>query len=107
MSSLSMTLPAPGRRGLPLILALGVTQVAGYGCLYYAFAVLAPAITASLGWSPEWTYGGFAVGLLIGGLVAPIAGRLIDHYGTRLVMTVGSVLAGASRARKLRHILCQ
>ncbi|RYG09779.1 MAG: MFS transporter [Burkholderiales bacterium] len=95
MSSLS--LPAPrGQRGLSLIFALGVTQVVGYGCLYYAFAVLAPGITASLGWSPEWTYGGFAVGLLIGGLLAPTAGRLIDRYGTRLVMTVGSALAGLS-----------
>lgn len=97
MSSLSLPIPAPTRgRGLALITALGVTQVAGYGGLYYAFAVLAPKMTESFGWSPEWTYGGFAVGLLIGGLVAPVAGRLIDHYGTRLMMTVGSVLAGLS-----------
>lgn len=97
MSSLSLPIPAPtGGRGLPLIAALGITQVAGYGGLYYAFAVLAPKITESFGWSPEWTYGGFAVGLLIGGLVAPVAGRLIDHYGTRLMMAVGSVLAGLS-----------
>jgi MFS family permease len=97
MSSLSLPVPAPtGGRGLPLIAALGITQVAGYGGLYYAFAVLAPKITESFGWSPEWTYGGFAVGLLIGGLVAPVAGRLIDHYGTRLMMAIGSVLAGLS-----------
>jgi MFS family permease len=97
MSSLSLPLTAPsGGRGHALIVALGVTQVIGYGCLYYAFAVLAPGITASLGWSPEWTYGGFAIGLLFGGLVAPAAGRLIDQYGTRLVMTIGSALAGLS-----------
>ena len=52
-----------------MITALGVTQVAGYGGLYYAFAVLAPKMTESFGWSPEWTYGGFAAGLLIGGLL--------------------------------------
>lgn len=97
MSSLTLPLSAPsGRRGHALIVALGITQVVGYGCLYYAFAVLAPGITASLGWSPEWTYGGFAIGLLFGGLVAPAAGRLIDQYGTRLVMTIGSALAGLS-----------
>ncbi|HEV7323991.1 MAG TPA: MFS transporter [Bosea sp. (in: a-proteobacteria)] len=97
MSSLSLPLTAPsGGRGHALIVALGVTQVVGYGCLYYAFAVLAPGITASLGWAPEWTYGGFAIGLLFGGLVAPAAGRLIDQYGTRLVMTIGSALAGLS-----------
>lgn len=53
-------------------------------------------MTESFGWAAEWTYGGFAIGLLIGGLVAPIAGRLIDHYGTRAMMTVGSILAGLS-----------
>jgi MFS family permease len=97
MSSLTLPLSAPsGGRGHALIVALGVTQVVGYGCLYYAFAVLAPRITASLGWAPEWTYGGFAIGLLIGGLMAPLAGRLIDQYGTRVVMTTGSALAGLS-----------
>jgi MFS family permease len=95
MSSIPLASPAPtGTQGMPLILALGVTQVIGYGALYYAFAVLAPAMTASFGWSPEWTYGGFAVGLLAGGFAAPLAGRLIDLYGTRLVMSVGSGLAG-------------
>lgn len=90
-----MPWPKFGRPGGPsLILALGVTQVFGYGALYYAFTVLAPRITASFGWAPEWTYGGFAVGLFLGGAVAPVTGSLIDRYGTRLVMTAGSALAG-------------
>jgi MFS family permease len=84
------------RRNLQLILALGATQVAGYGALYYAFAVLAPEMTRSLGWAPEWTYGAFATGLLAGGLAAPFAGRLIDRFGTRMMMSLGSLLAAAS-----------
>lgn len=91
----SETSPVPNA-GIGLILALGVTQVAGYGALYYAFAVLAPGMTKSLGWAPEWTYGGFALGLLFGGLAAPFAGRLIDKYGTRRMMSIGSVLASIS-----------
>lgn len=95
------TMPAPyaeaaARGGLALIVALGVTQVAGYGALYYAFAVLAPEMTRSFGWAPEWTYGAFGVGLLAGGLAAPFAGRLIDRYGTRTMMSLGTVLAAAS-----------
>ncbi len=82
--------------GLALIVALGFTQVAGYGALYYAFAVLAPEMTRSFGWAPEWTYGAFAVGLLAGGLAAPFAGGLIDRHGTRAMMSLGSVLAAAS-----------
>lgn len=85
------------RPGGPLLIpALGVTQIFGYGALYYAFTVLAPRITAEFGWAPEWTFGGFAVGLLLGGAVAPVTGSLIDRYGTRLVMTLGSGLAGFS-----------
>lgn len=85
------------RPGGPLLIpALGVTQIFGYGALYYAFTVLAPRITAEFGWAPEWTFGGFAVGLLLGGAVAPVTGSLIDRYGTRLVMTLGSALAGLS-----------
>lgn len=82
--------------GPSLIVALGVTQIFGYGALYYAFTVLAPRITESFGWAPEWTYGGLAAGLFLGGAVAPVTGSLIDRYGTRLVMTVGSGLAGLS-----------
>jgi len=82
--------------GPALIVALGVTQTFGYGALYYAFSVLAPRITESLGWAPEWTFGGFAAGLFLGGAVAPLTGSLIDRYGTRLVMTIGSALAGLS-----------
>lgn len=95
------TLPTPLRqaatRGGPgLILALGATQVAGYGALYYAFAVLAPEMTRSFGWAPEWTYGAFAAGLLAGGIAAPFSGRLIDRYGTRAMMSLGTILAAAS-----------
>ncbi|RYE29544.1 MAG: MFS transporter [Hyphomicrobiales bacterium] len=92
-----MALPRAARPGGPsMIVALGVTQVFGYGALYYAFTVLAPRMTADFGWAPEWTFGGFAVGLLLGGGVAPVTGSLIDRYGTRLVMTIGSALAGLS-----------
>ena len=97
MSLPSIATPAlGGTGGLPLIPALGVTQVIGYGALFYAFAVLAPHMTESFGWAPEWTYGGFAAGLLAGGLVAPLTGRMIDSYGTRLVMSIGSALAGVA-----------
>ena len=77
-----------------LIVALGDTQVVGYGSLYYAFAVLAPRITESFGWAAEWTYGGLAIGLLVGGAVAPLSGRLIDRHGTCPVMALGSLAAG-------------
>jgi MFS family permease len=83
------------RRDITLaILLLGVTQIIGYGALYYAFAVLAPEITRSSGWSSAWTYGAFSIGLLVSGLVAPLSGRLIDRHGAPTMMAIGSGLAG-------------
>jgi MFS family permease len=58
--------------------------------------VLAPEITKSFGWAPEWTYGAFAAGLLAGGMAAPFSGKLIDRYGTRAMMTLGAILAAGS-----------
>lgn len=97
MTTLSTPLPQTAARGgLGLIVGLGVTQVIGYGTLYYAFAVLAPEMTRSFGWASEWTYGAFAAGLLAGGICAPFSGRLIDRYGTRAMMSLGTLLAAAS-----------
>jgi predicted MFS family arabinose efflux permease len=75
------------------ILALGLTQTIGYGTLYYAYGVLAPAISREFGVGLDWFFAAFAIGLLLGGLVAPLVGRELDRRGARLVMTMGSVLA--------------
>lgn len=75
------------------ILALGLTQTIGYGTLYYAYGVLAPAISHEFGVGLDWFFGAFTIGLLVGGLVAPFVGRELDRRGARLVMSVGSVLA--------------
>ena len=73
--------------------ALGFTQIASWGPLYYAFSVLMKPMQAELGWSRDLLVGGYAVALLFWGLAAYPAGRLIDRYGGRLVMSAGSVLA--------------
>ena len=75
------------------ILALGLTQTIGYGTLYYAYGVLAPAISCEFGVGLDWFFAAFTIGLLLGGLVAPLVGRELDRRGARLVMTMGSVLA--------------
>lgn len=78
------------------IWALGATQIVGYGSLYYSFSVLAPAIGASLGWSTEWVFGVLTISLLVGGLVSPFTGRLLDRFGAARMMTLGSALVGLS-----------
>ena len=77
----------------PAVLGLGLTQTIGYGTLYYAYGVLAPAISREFGVSLDWFFGAFTIGLLLGGVVAPLVGSQLDRRGARVVMTSGSVLA--------------
>jgi hypothetical protein len=80
----------------PIVWALGLTQIIGYGTLYYAFSVLAPAMAEDLGWATEWIYGAFSLALLAGGLVAPWAGRLMDARGAGFAMAWGSASASVA-----------
>ena len=78
--------------------ALGVTQIASWGPLYYAFSVLMKPMQAELGWGRDVLVGGHSVALLVWGLAAYPTGKLIDRYGGRLVMSVGSVTAACAFA---------
>ena len=75
------------------IWALGISQIIGYGTLYYSFSILAPAIAAEFGVAVEWIYGSISLALLAGGLISPYAGGLADRHGAALVLSVGSVAA--------------
>jgi MFS family permease len=90
-----MTAPAPRNR-LLLIFGLGLTQIIGYGTLYYSFSILAPDMAADFGWPVEVVFGIFSASLVTGGLFAPRVGRWMDCYGASRIMTIGS--AGAAAA---------
>jgi hypothetical protein len=76
-----------------LVPALGVAQIISWGALYYAIAVLGASIGADLGLSPAHVFGAYSAGLLLSGLTAPMAGRAIDRWSGRIVLTTGSVVA--------------
>ncbi|GAA3458090.1 MFS transporter [Saccharothrix longispora] len=77
---------------------LCLSQVTGWGVLYYAFPVLAPSISASTGWSLSEVTAGFSLGQLVSAAVGVPLGRVLDRRGPRLVMTTGSVVAVAAVA---------
>lgn len=83
------------RRGA-VIWGLGLTQIIGYGTLYYSFSILAPEMARDLDWTQEWVFGVFSGALLIGGLAAPTIGRRIDRHGAGSMMAVGSLVAAFS-----------
>ncbi len=84
------------RLSIAPIVALGVTQIIGYGTLYYAFSILAPDMARDLTWSVEWIFAALSLSLLVGGLTAPWFGILIDRYGAGRLMTIGSACAAAA-----------
>lgn len=81
-----------------LVSALGLTQIIGYGTLYYSFSILAPGMAADLGLSLAEVFGVFSVSLFIGGLSATYIGKQMDRIGAATVMTVGSALAALTLA---------
>ncbi len=81
-----------------IVSALGLTQIIGYGTLYYSFSILSPAIAKDLGLSLEWVFGIFSLSLFVGGIAAPVIGRHMDRVGAATVMTAGSAIASVTLA---------
>jgi MFS family permease len=73
---------------------LGVTQILSWGTIFYTPVLIVPLIATERGWSISFAMGGFSVGLLVAGLVAPYVGRSIDRFGGHVVMAIGSLIGG-------------
>jgi MFS family permease len=74
------------------LIALCITQITGYGVLYYAFPVMLTAVARDTGWSTAAAMGAFSAGAIVSAAAGVIVGRLIDSRGPRPVMTTGSIL---------------
>lgn len=79
-----------------VVVGLGVTQIIGYGSLYYAYALLVPSIARDIGTSVPWLFGVFSGATLAFGLMGPVSGRAADRYGGPRVMAAGSAAAAIS-----------
>lgn len=84
------------RMPIGAVIGLGITQIIGYGTLYYGFSILSGQMSADFGWSREWIYGALSAAMLIGGLASPWLGRTFDRIGAGKVMAAGSVIAAAA-----------
>ena len=60
-----------------------------------AFSLLYPPILKDFGWDRGLTAGIFSFGFLLSALITPLAGRLIDRRGPRLIVEIGIVTMGA------------
>jgi MFS family permease len=83
-----------GSRGA-VACAIGFGQIFAWGSSYYLPAVLAEPIARGMGWPLAWVLGGLSLGLLVSGLVSPLAGRVIERVGGRPVLAASAVLLAA------------
>jgi len=77
------------------ILGLSLAQLISWGSIFYTFALLIGPIELALGVSRAQSSVAFSLALLAEGLCAYAIGRWIDRGHERLVMVLGSVLAGS------------
>lgn len=88
---------APNERVIT-VAKLGSAVTIAYASTYYIVAILAKDIAQSLGLAASTVFLAFSVALLVSAALGPIAGRLVDHYGGRLVLSGNSLVFAAGLA---------
>ncbi len=81
-----------------VIAILAITQVASWGSIYYAFAILSGDIQRDLGLPAAAVLGGYSWSLLVAGVLATPIGSMLDKSGGRLIMGAGSLCAASGLA---------
>ena len=74
---------------------LAVAETIVWAAMYYSFPALLPTWEADLGWSKTELSGAFTLALIVSALLAPVAGRLIDHGLGRETFAGGALLGAA------------
>ncbi len=74
---------------------LSLGQLISWGLVYYTFPLFIAPMEQELGWSRTSMFGALSAGLLTAGLCSIPVGAWIDRGHGRMLMTGGSVLAGA------------
>lgn len=67
-----------------------------YGVVVFAILIFYDPISKELGWSRGFFYGAYSAGILAMAITGPAIGKLIDIYGAKLIMLLGSVILGGS-----------
>jgi MFS family permease len=75
-----------------VVAVLCLTEITSWGVLYYAFPVLAPAVSRTTGWTLSAVTGAFSASLFTAAVAGIAVGRGIDRFGPRPIMTAGSLL---------------
>lgn len=80
--------------GYWLVLVTFIFLFLAIGCGSYAFSLFVTPLQDALGWGRGQIMAGFTVFFVTMGIVSPLVGRFVDHYGARPVIPLGAVIMG-------------
>jgi MFS family permease len=75
----------------PLAVGLSIAQIISWGSIFYGFSVLLGPIEQEMHWGRDAIVGAFSLSVLVTGLGAAPVGVMLDRYGGRRVMALGSI----------------
>lgn len=76
-----------------ITITLAITETVSWGIIFYAFSVFITTTEAELGWSRAQITGAFSLSLFMTAAGSYPVGWILDRYGSRILMTVGSIIA--------------
>lgn len=71
---------------------LGLGQLINWGVSFYLLGAFGQAMIGDLGWSAPQVFAGLSVAMVVMGLVSPLTGRLIERFGGRNVLQLGTLI---------------
>jgi predicted MFS family arabinose efflux permease len=86
------------QRRFATVVSLGLAQTLAWASSYYLPAVLAKPMARELGVSTSTVFAAFSAALIVSALSGPYAGRAIDRWGGRPVLSAGSLVFAAGIA---------
>ena len=78
------------------VVSLGVAQTLAWASSYYLPAILAVPMARDLGVSTPTVFAAFSAALVVSAVLGPLAGKTIDRYGGRPVLTANSLVFAAA-----------
>jgi MFS family permease len=79
--------------GWYITLALAITETVSWGIVFYAFTVFIKPMEQEFGWTRTQITLAQSMAIFLSGVMAFPVGYWLDKYGSRLLMTTGSILA--------------
>ncbi|MEM8861281.1 MAG: MFS transporter [Chloroflexota bacterium] len=76
-----------------ITLTFAITETVSWGVIFYAFSVFITTNEADFGWTRAEITGAFSLSLLVMAAMSFPVGWVLDRYGPRLLMTIGSIAA--------------